>query len=411
MSPRILSLFSGYGGLDMGVIEALGGEVIAHSEIEPSAVKILNHRWPDVPQLGDITTADLSGLAQVDIVTGGFPCQDVSSAGRQAGLIRNGEGRTRSGLWGVMANVIDKVRPRLVVAENVRGLLSAGADSDVESCPWCVGDGNGGGRVPMRALGAVLADLADIGYDAGWYGLPASDVGACHQRFRVFIVARPTGSRDTWAVRDAANAEGVEQREPQLTGVPAGDRGSGDGYLLPTPRVTDGHGAGEHGQGGHDLRTTVTMLPTPRATDGTHGGPNQRGSKGDLTLPSATALLPTPSVAMYPSNRSGSPNAARRPSLYGPVRWGQYESAIRHAEAAFGHPAPPAVSPTARDGRHRLNPAFVEWMMMLPAGHVTDVPGVARTRQLGILGNGVVPPQAAAAIRRIMLSTGWGVAA
>ena len=82
MRPRILSLFSGYGGLDMGVIEALGGGVIAHSEVEPSAVKILNHRWPDVPQLGDITTADLSGLAQVDIVTGGFPCQDVSSAGR-----------------------------------------------------------------------------------------------------------------------------------------------------------------------------------------------------------------------------------------------------------------------------------------------------------------------------------------
>ena len=128
-------------------------------------------------------------------------------------------------------------------------------------------------------------------------------------------------------------------------------------------------------------------------------------------LPSATALLPTPSVAQYPANRSVSSGATRRPSLFGPVRWGEYEETIRRAEEAFGHPAPHPTAPTGRDGGYRLNPAFVEWMMMLPAGHVTGVPGLRRTQMLKALGNGVVPPQAAAAVSDLLHRTGWGVAA
>ena len=106
----------------------------------------------------------------VEVITGGFPCQDVSHAGKRAGL---GEG-TRTGLWAHMLAAIDTIRPRLVVAENVRGLLSARADSDMEPCPWCLGDPTAS---PLRALGAVLGDLADIGMDARWYGLPISSVG------------------------------------------------------------------------------------------------------------------------------------------------------------------------------------------------------------------------------------------
>ena len=187
---KIGSLFAGYGGLEMGLQSVLGGHVAWHSEIDPAASRVLARHWPGVPNLGDITTIDWARVPRVDILTGGFPCQDVSTAGRQAGL-RPG---TRSGLWSHFAYAIDQLRPALVVAENVRGLLSAGAHSDVEPCPWCVGDGEG--EPALRALGAVLGDLAELGYDAAWHGLRAADVGAPHGRFRVFVVAWPAEDAD-----------------------------------------------------------------------------------------------------------------------------------------------------------------------------------------------------------------------
>jgi len=98
---------------------------------------------------------------------------------------------TRSGLWSEFAKAIDVLQPKWVVIENVRGLLSAKADSGLEQCAWCVGEA-GDGEPALRALGAVLGDLADLGYDAEWCGLPATDAGAPHNRFRVFIVAHPS---------------------------------------------------------------------------------------------------------------------------------------------------------------------------------------------------------------------------
>jgi DNA (cytosine-5)-methyltransferase 1 len=215
-TPRIGSLFSGTGGLDRGVQAVLGGTVAWHSEIDPGACKILAHRYPDVPNLGDVERVglpfsdeewkeikaaqkfhgveyempapDWSGVDLVDVLTGGFPCTDVSAAGKREG-IRPG---TRSGLWGRFLDAIEQLRPPLVVIENVRGLLSADAHhpahSELESCPWEMGDGSG---PTLRALGAVLGDLADIGFDAEWVGLRAADVGAPHGRFRVFVVAWP----------------------------------------------------------------------------------------------------------------------------------------------------------------------------------------------------------------------------
>jgi DNA (cytosine-5)-methyltransferase 1 len=100
---------------------------------------------------------------------------------------------TRSGLWSEFAKAIDVLRPDWVVIENVRGLLSAKADCDVEWCAWCMGE-TGDGEPSLRALGAVLGELADLGYDAEWQGVRASDAGAPHQRFRVFIVAHPSDS-------------------------------------------------------------------------------------------------------------------------------------------------------------------------------------------------------------------------
>lgn len=397
---KIGSLFSGYGGLDMGVQAAMGGTVTWHVEFDANPSKILTHHWPDVPNYGDITTVDFTTVEPVDVITGGFPCQDVSHAGRRAGLIRDGEGRTRSGLWGHMLRAINEQRPALVVAENVRGLLSARADSDLEPCPFCMGDD---GDSPMRALGAVLADLADIGYDAAWCGLRAADVGAPHGRFRVFILAWPADPPgDT---RRVGHGDAVRTRWHQDRRVQ--DAGHRDALtLLPSPRTSDTNGPGHHGDGGMDLRTAVTLLPTPRAGDGEKGGPNQCGSSGDLMLPSAVQLMPTPSVADVEGGRKTRSGARNDELLLNGIaheqRFGEYAPAIARWEHTLGRPAPAPTEPTGKAGAHRLSPAFVEWLMGLPEGHVTDVPDLSRNAQLKALGNGVVPQQAAAALTHLL---------
>jgi DNA (cytosine-5)-methyltransferase 1 len=183
------SLFSGYGGLDLGVTEVLDARVVWHCEFDKAPSKILETHYPEVPNYGDVTKIDFTAIEQVDILTGGFPCQDLSLAGKRAGL-KDG---TRSGLWSYFLKAIEIQKPKLVVIENVRGLLSAEATiySEMEPCEWCLG--NNGTEPTLRALGAVLGNLADVGYDAKWYGVRAADAGAAHNRFRVFIIAYPNG--------------------------------------------------------------------------------------------------------------------------------------------------------------------------------------------------------------------------
>lgn len=182
---KIGSLFSGYGGLDLAVSAVTGAEVAWHCEWEDAPSKILEKHFPGVPNYKDVSKVDWEQVEPVDILTGGFPCQDLSSAGKRAGL-KDG---TRSGLWSEFHKAIATLKPRLVVIENVRGLLSATAHSDLGFCEWCMGDESA--EPPLRALGAVLGDLADIGYDAKWTGIRAADAGAPHNRFRVFIIAYP----------------------------------------------------------------------------------------------------------------------------------------------------------------------------------------------------------------------------
>jgi DNA (cytosine-5)-methyltransferase 1 len=182
---RIGSLFSGYGGLDLAVESVLPARTVWHCEWDDAPSTVLARNFPDVPNYRDVTKVDWSSVEPVDILTGGFPCQDLSLAGARRGLKEG----TRSGLWSEYVKAIDTLRPSMVVIENVRGLLSANADSDLEPCPWCMGDV--GGDSVLRALGAVLGDLAELGYDAEWEGVLAADAGAPHNRFRVFIVAYP----------------------------------------------------------------------------------------------------------------------------------------------------------------------------------------------------------------------------
>jgi DNA (cytosine-5)-methyltransferase 1 len=182
---KIGSLFSGYGGLDLAVSKLTGAEVAWHCEWEDAPSQILEAHFPNVPNYRDVSNVDWDSVEPVDILTGGFPCQDLSLAGKRAGMQEG----TRSGLWSEFHKAITILKPKIVIIENVRGLLSAKADSGMEYGTEIMEQAQRG--IVLRALGAVLGDLADIGYDAKWTGVRASDAGAPHQRFRVFIVAYP----------------------------------------------------------------------------------------------------------------------------------------------------------------------------------------------------------------------------
>ena len=372
MTPRIGSLCSGYGGLDIATQAVFGGTTAWHCQHAPDdnhqyAAQILTRHWPHIPNHGDITTIDFRAVEPVDILTAGFPCQDVSLAGLRAGLADG----TRSGLWHHVARAIETLQPRLVVIENVRGLLSTQAHSDMEPCTWCLGDA--GGEPPLRALGAVLADLASLGFDAEWQVVRASDVGAPHQRERVFLLAWPTTSdtddegtqRSGQAGRAAERHTAGEDRDPANT--------QGKGLQGPGLR---GHPA-ECGAAAEDTDGTARgerRLPAPRQAE------------------SGRARSDAGGRSRAPDTRRGGDSAASGGSA--DIQWDSYGPAVHRWEQVLGRPAP---RPT--DDRGRLSPAFVEWLMGLPAGHVTDTPGLPRSAQLKALGNGVVPQQAAAAIR------------
>lgn len=189
---KVGSLFSGYGGLDIAVESFFHAETVWHAEWEDAPSKVLAHHWPGVPNFRDVTQVDWESVEPVDIITGGFPCQDVSSAGKRAGMVEG----TRSNLWGAMRTAIETIRPQYAVIENVRGLLSATAqsDSDLEQRPGFMGDGS---ALNLRALGRVLGDLADMRFNAEWYGLRAADIGAPHGRYRIFILATNTEHNGT----------------------------------------------------------------------------------------------------------------------------------------------------------------------------------------------------------------------
>ena len=166
---KVLDLFSGIGGFSLG-LERAGMETIAFCEFDEHAQKVLRKHWPDVPIHSDIRELDAKQFrGTVSVVTGGFPCQDLSTAGKQVGF--SGE---RSSLYGEMLRVISECMPRYAIFENVTGLLTG------DSGRW---------------FGQFLYDLAQIGFDAEWHCVSASDIGAQHHRDRVWVIAYPCGSR------------------------------------------------------------------------------------------------------------------------------------------------------------------------------------------------------------------------
>lgn len=171
---KVLDLFSGIGGFSLG-LERAGFETVAFCEIDPFCRQVLQKHWPHVPIHEDITELDGRQYRHaVDLVCGGFPCQDISAArGKDAAGI-DGD---KSGLWREMARLIREVRPRYAVMENSSMLLS-------------------------RGLGRVVGDMAAIGYDCVWHCIPASDLGAPHERDRIWIIAYSASGRkrtERWA--------------------------------------------------------------------------------------------------------------------------------------------------------------------------------------------------------------------
>lgn len=161
---KVLDLFSGIGGFSLG-LERAGMQTVAFCECEPYARAVLKKHWPNIPCYDDVRSLTAKRLAgdgiAVDVICGGFPCQDISLAGKGAGLA--GE---RSGLWREFARLIGEIRPRYAIVENVAALLG-------------------------RGLGDVLRDLAALGYDAEWDCIPAAAIGGMHFRDRVWITAYP----------------------------------------------------------------------------------------------------------------------------------------------------------------------------------------------------------------------------
>lgn len=174
MTPlRVGSLFSGIGGLELG-LERAGMHTVFQVEIDDYARRVLAKHWPDVPRFNDVREVGAHNLPECDVLCGGFPCQDISQAGFRLG-IDEGE---RSGLWREFARLIRELRPRYVVLENVRAILSplVGEERAV---------------VAPAPAARVLGDLAACGYDAEWDCLPAAAFGAPNQRDRLFAVAYP----------------------------------------------------------------------------------------------------------------------------------------------------------------------------------------------------------------------------
>jgi DNA (cytosine-5)-methyltransferase 1 len=460
------SLCTGYGGLDLGVLAALGGgRTTWVADPDPHVSAILAARMPGVPNLGDITTVDWNQVEPVDVLTAGFPCQDISAAGRGAG-IRKG---TRSGIWHQVVEAVRHLRPALLVVENVAALR------------WRKG-----------GLDVVLGDLAEVGYDAHWTSVRASDIGAPHRRERVFLLAYRVGTRFTaWAanpigagledadasgsaaagtprnrssqrhLRVAADTAGSgRQPSGMLTGLAEGARASSEparrGHNIsansggqqpqrrrgpdrlvaaacPAPctedqRQRDGdavvdRGAaaadpsgqrhrysgpeGEHGIPAAPVPGGVAAVPDP-ARDRRHERqpePARLEGRFDLVLGGGPAPASSPSDHRDDlRSRRGSRIGSRGDAGNSPcvdttanVDWGVYAAAIRRWESVLGVAAPYPTEPN-RNGRARLSPAFVEWLMGLSAGWVTDIE-IPRTAQLRALGNGVVPHQAAFAVQ------------
>ena len=213
---KVLDLFSGIGGFSLGLQRTNGFETVAFCEIEKYPQKVLKKHWADVPIYEDVRNVTnerlvSDGIGRIDVITGGFPCQDLSVAGNQKGIEAE-----RSGLWSELCRIIGDIQPRYAIVENVTALIS----------------GDRG-----RWFGRVLGDLVEIGYDAEWHCISASELGAHHHRDRVWIIAYPNDSGHASCKNGVdGNRQKKEQKREDLSQPQSSRPGNADN-LADTLRV------------------------------------------------------------------------------------------------------------------------------------------------------------------------------
>ena len=365
--PRIGSLCSGYGGLDMAVAAVFDAELAYTADPDPAAATVLAHHHPEIVNYGDITTANLSEAApRTEIIAAGFPCQDISIAGRGAGIHGS-----RSIVFDTVADAVRDLRPHLLVLENVAALR-------------------------RRGLGHVHDRLAACGMDTAWTSLQAAHIGAAHRRNRIFILAyRPTPTAYRLLRHAAAGAApdtaGPRRRRtrPDEPHHQARERTLGGTRRRSERPTAPGHleelGCGAAADSAR-LRRGQGLTETARL-----------GGRPDAHL----RHRPTHPAPGRPGRTLGTaePHAHDGGGAHSDYSWGRYREAIHRWEHITGHQAPDPSAP-GKNGTPRLSPAFVDWLMGHP-GHVTAVPGLTRNQQLRLLGNGCVPQQAEAALRHL----------
>jgi DNA (cytosine-5)-methyltransferase 1 len=299
MTLRIIDTFSGIGGFSLAARWVGGFQTVQFVEWEPYCQRILAQHFPDTSIHGDISTF-FPAAGTADVVCGGFPCQDISTAGKQAGIKQG----TRSGLFYELMRVVRTVRPSYVVMENVAAITSNG-------------------------LGTVLGELAEAGFDAEWACIPASAVGACHQRDRWWLVAYANDShitaeqqehRQQWQAaaadgggdRDAANTEGGRRRTGKGQGASqaghqepgAGDHGAGSDAANPNgQRQQEQHPAAIADRSGwpcwgdaprslnSDWRSYLSEPILRRGDDGLSGRVDRLKALGNAVVPQV-AMIP-----------------------------------------------------------------------------------------------------------------------
>ena len=346
-TPRTAgSLCSGVGMLDRSVETLFDVSTTWYAELDPAAATVYSRHWPAAPNLGDITAVDWHNVNRVGVFKAGFPCQPFSAAGPQRGT------DDERHLWPTaVLPAITVLAPPVVVLENVEDLL----------------------RIEQgQVFAQVLADLDNLGYTTAWATVGACKVGSCHCRHRLFILAvrdtpvdvpgtLPVARRrnNTWAPFQEVLFGDAEAVRWPFAGVAR----DGAVWSLPSDRCGKGR---------------LVLLPTPTARDAGRGV--GWGHLSGRPLSEVAAVLPP--------------------------GFGKYAPAVRRHEATFGVPAP---EPTfiGRSGNPLLRPEFVEWMMRLPAGWVSDLVSPARKVPEGMisrkgavkaLGNGVVGAAASHAL-------------
>ncbi len=351
------SLCTGIGGLEHALtLAGIDHRLAFVADIDPGACEWLAANRPDAPNLGNFTT--LEELPPVDLLTAGFPCQPLSTAGNRAGL------NDERWLFDDIADLVGRMEPRPdLFLENVPGLLTA----------------NGG-----DAMARVVHRLAAIGYVFTWGTLAASAVGAPHRRLRWFGLAR---HGETAHADGVGRLIGTRPGESEPTGLGRHGPRHDDRATAPDPDGAGSETRFDSGPDGERIRLQP-VGPTPSAPDPDGNGPHRQAD---------------PTRRGEPDDRRGIPTDERDRKTQ---VWGNYWPAIARWEHVMGRTAP---DPT-HDGR--LNAPFVEWMMGYPAGWVCDTL-TNRRHALHALGNAVVPQCGAAALTQLAdrLNESIGVAA